>query len=224
MKSIKKYELSVDIMMFLFVFCYFLLFTAIIHVVGLVLSDIASAFDIPQHYYIAAYLSWKSPYNFLTSAVIVTVRIVYSMFSNIIEDLLYPKTETLVRRKKKPYKSKKMKRKRRKEQIKQRTGQIKQIQKENKMDKKTVGMMCISIGLMVFCLFLAIVSYNIGKKSEKYQKEIYVLERQLADEKQRKLDIEELEKYIETDAYVEKIAREKLNLVMPGDIVFKPKN
>ena len=218
MKSIKKYELSVDIMMFLFVFCYFLLFTAlltvIIHVVGLVLSDIASAFDIPQHYYIAAYLSWKSPYNFLTSVAIVTVRIVYSIFSNIIEDLLYPKKETLARRKKKPYKSKKMKRKRRKEQI----------QRENKMNKKTVGMMCISIGLMVFCLFLAIVSYNIGKKSEKYQKEIYVLERQLADEQQRKLDIEELEKYIETDAYVEKIAREKLNLVMPGDIVFKPKN
>lgn len=218
MKSIKKYELSVDIMMFLFIFCYFLLFTAlltaIIHVVGLVLSDIASAFDIPKHYYIAAYLSWKSPYNFLTSVAIVTVRIVYSIFSNIIEDLLYPKTETLARRKKKPYKSKKMKRKRRKEQI----------QMENKMNKKTVGMMCISIGLMVFCLFLAIISYNIGKKSEKYQKEIYVLERQLADEQQRKLDIEELEKYIETDAYVEKIAREKLNLVMPGDIVFKPKN
>ena len=49
------------------------------------------------------------------------------------------------------------------------------------------------------------------------------LEEQIKQEKARTVQIEDMEKYADTDAYVEEIAREKLHLVHKNEIIFKAK-
>ena len=47
------------------------------------------------------------------------------------------------------------------------------------------------------------------------------LQQQIDEENQRTEDIDELKKYMESDEYAEKTAREKLGLVKDGEILFK---
>lgn len=44
---------------------------------------------------------------------------------------------------------------------------------------------------------------------------------QIEAEQKRALEIEEYEKYTETRKYIEEIAKDKLGLVYPGEIIFK---
>ena len=47
------------------------------------------------------------------------------------------------------------------------------------------------------------------------------LERQLQQEAERAAEIEELETYVGTDEYIEDVAKEKLGLINPNEILFK---
>ena len=46
---------------------------------------------------------------------------------------------------------------------------------------------------------------------------------QIEEEEQRSKDIEELGKYVQTKKYVEEVAKERLGLVYPDEILFKAK-
>ena len=48
------------------------------------------------------------------------------------------------------------------------------------------------------------------------------LERQIKEEEQRAKEVEEFEEYVKTDDYIKETAEEKLGLVDPNEIVFKP--
>lgn len=48
-----------------------------------------------------------------------------------------------------------------------------------------------------------------------------VLEQQLQDETDRTEEIQELEQYMQSDEYIEKIAREKLGLLKENEILFR---
>lgn len=83
-----------------------------------------------------------------------------------------------------------------------------------------------SIGITVVVASLAVVvnlrSANISQKDEEYrQREIY-LEQQKAYEEQRAKALEEERVYVQTKQYIEKIAKEKLGLVNPDEILLKP--
>ena len=47
------------------------------------------------------------------------------------------------------------------------------------------------------------------------------LEQQLEDETKRTEEIQELEQYMQSDEYIEKIAREKLGLLKENEILFR---
>ena len=47
------------------------------------------------------------------------------------------------------------------------------------------------------------------------------LEQQLEDETRRTEEIQELEQYMQSDEYIEKIAREKLGLLKENEILFR---
>lgn len=51
-----------------------------------------------------------------------------------------------------------------------------------------------------------------------------VLEREIETEEQRTKELEELEKYMKTKKYMEDVAREKLGLVYPDEILIEPEN
>ena len=44
----------------------------------------------------------------------------------------------------------------------------------------------------------------------------------MEEESQRKTELEEREIYVQTKQYIEEVAKEKLGLVSPGEILLKP--
>lgn len=77
---------------------------------------------------------------------------------------------------------------------------------------------------MILLLLLIMVSYN-GITLRAKEASALAKEQELSDlleaEKARTKEIEELEKYVGTDEYVEQIAKEKLGLVGEDEIIFK---
>ena len=50
------------------------------------------------------------------------------------------------------------------------------------------------------------------------------LEQQIENENQRTEDISEMQEYMQSDEYLEKVAKDKLGLVKDGEIIFKESN
>lgn len=78
----------------------------------------------------------------------------------------------------------------------------------------------------VIILLAAVVSVNgmtLRAKEKTYQAQEIELQQQIEEEKARSKKIDELEKYVGTDEYVEEVAREKLGLVHKDEIIFKAK-
>ena len=81
-------------------------------------------------------------------------------------------------------------------------------------------------GSFVLVLLLVVVSVNsitLRAKDKAYQAQEAELERQIEEEKERSSEIDELEKYVGTDEYIEEVAKEKLGLVNENEIIFKAK-
>ena len=76
----------------------------------------------------------------------------------------------------------------------------------------------------VIVLLIAVVSVNamtLRAKEKAYRAQETELEEQLKEE--RAAEIDDLESYVNTDEYVEEVAREKLGLVHENEIIFKGK-
>lgn len=78
--------------------------------------------------------------------------------------------------------------------------------------------------IVVLILLVAVVSVNsmtLRAKEKTYKAQEIELAEQIAEEKARAKEIDELEKYVGTDEYVEQVAKEKLGLVHENEIIFK---
>lgn len=84
------------------------------------------------------------------------------------------------------------------------------------------AMLCITAVVAVLLVSLTIQSHSLMAKNAAYEEQEAKLEKQLEDEKQRTEEIDGLETYMQTDEYIEKIARDKLGLVYPDEILIKP--
>ena len=78
------------------------------------------------------------------------------------------------------------------------------------------------LAALCFCAVLGVGYYNCQVKQDSYDLRLGELNAQIAAQNRRTKEIEEYEKYTHTKKYVEEIAREKLGLVYPGEIVFMP--
>lgn len=75
----------------------------------------------------------------------------------------------------------------------------------------------------VLCL-LVVVSFGkfrLQQKSRAYRQQEQELETQIAQEQERTEELDELAKYVQTKKYVEEVAKERLGLVYPDEILFK---
>ena len=59
-------------------------------------------------------------------------------------------------------------------------------------------------------------------KCREYKSQISELKKEKKSVDERKEDLKEFEKYVDTDEYVEQIARERLGLVYKGEVIFEP--
>ena len=86
------------------------------------------------------------------------------------------------------------------------------------------GMVCISAIVGVLLITLAFQSRKLETKNVLYTQQLAQVNGQLASEKERTQEIENMEEYMKTDEYVEDGARDKRGLVYEGETVFKPSN
>ena len=85
--------------------------------------------------------------------------------------------------------------------------------------------------LSIILVFVVLVCGGLGVRTvELKRQEIELterheaLEKQLGVEQQRTRKLEELEKYMQTKKFVEEVAKEKLGLVYPDEILIQPDN
>lgn len=93
-------------------------------------------------------------------------------------------------------------------------------EKENIQKKRT-----IKATLVIAFVICAILGYNImalNSENKEDENKITDLTGKLEQEELRKEELDRLEDEVNSDSFVEKIAREKFNLCYPDDIVFVP--
>ena len=59
-------------------------------------------------------------------------------------------------------------------------------------------------------------------KNRNYAEQEEELQKQIEEQQKRAEEIEEYKEYVNSDEYVKETAEEKLNLVDPNEIIFKP--
>ncbi len=72
-------------------------------------------------------------------------------------------------------------------------------------------------------VLLGIKGKQLRQESAAYEATKAKLEAEILKQEKEKEEIEELGKYVQTKKYVEEVAREKLGLVYPGEIIIKSK-
>lgn len=97
-------------------------------------------------------------------------------------------------------------------------------QRQKRKRKSKGGVIAISLVVMMLSAVIAYKSVELKAKNEAYIAREQSLEAQIASEEERKAELEEYEKYVQTKKYVEEVAREKLGLVHENEIIFKPEN
>ncbi|MCI8508935.1 MAG: septum formation initiator family protein [Lachnospiraceae bacterium] len=98
----------------------------------------------------------------------------------------------------------------------------KRRRKKRKQNSK--GISIIVFVVIIFCAAVGIRTYALKNQSEELAKRQAALEKQMESEEQRTKELEELEKYMKTKKYVEEVAKEKLGLVYPDEILIEPEN
>lgn len=75
--------------------------------------------------------------------------------------------------------------------------------------------------LLLLVGVVSVDSISLQAKNEMYKEQQAELEKLIAEEDQRAEDIEEFERYVQTEEYIEDTAKEKLGLAHENEILFK---
>ena len=85
-------------------------------------------------------------------------------------------------------------------------------------------MIGITFVVCVLMVALLIQGQKLNGKLSANEQRTSELEQQIEDENQRTEDISEMQEYMQSDEYLEKVAKDKLGLVKDGEIIFKESN
>lgn len=92
----------------------------------------------------------------------------------------------------------------------------KRVRTQNKL-----GMVLTMVVVLLLFTAISMRSLTLRDKRDQNRARIEYLESQIAMEEERGEEIASFEKYTHTRKYVEQIAKSKLGLVYPGEIIFK---
>lgn len=95
--------------------------------------------------------------------------------------------------------------------------------KKRRVQTHKKSVLAILAVIIMLTVVASVNGMNLRAKEKAYQAQITELEKEIAQEEARTAEIDELEDYMDTDEYVEEIAREKLGLVYENEIIFKAK-
>ena len=85
------------------------------------------------------------------------------------------------------------------------------------------SMFLVTLVVLMIRLVVAVRSVELHRKLDLVQEQENILTAQLEEEQQRTEEIEEYGKFVQTLKFVEEYAKEKLNLIYEGEILFKEK-
>ncbi|MCR5099748.1 MAG: septum formation initiator family protein [Butyrivibrio sp.] len=83
------------------------------------------------------------------------------------------------------------------------------------------SMFLVGIAVLILLVVVSVKGYSLLQKEKVYQAKEEALQAQIDEETQRAEEIVEFEKYTHTRKYIEEVAKDKLGLVYPGEIIFK---
>lgn len=83
------------------------------------------------------------------------------------------------------------------------------------------SMICITLIVLILTGITSVQIITLYHKNQDYQAREAGLQAQVESEKQRQESLEEYEQYVTTTEYIEQIAKSKLGLVYPNEIIFK---
>ena len=84
-----------------------------------------------------------------------------------------------------------------------------------------ISVISISCVILLLAVVLGVASISLQEKNSRYKAQEEELREQIEAEIVREEEIEELEEYVGSDEYVEDVAKEKLGLINPNEIIFK---
>ena len=83
------------------------------------------------------------------------------------------------------------------------------------------GYILLAVIVSLICLVVFIQIRDVRSKLKVYEEQDQALDEQIAIQLEREEELNELEKYVQTKAYAEEQAHEKLGLVNEGEIIFR---
>lgn len=86
--------------------------------------------------------------------------------------------------------------------------------------KRSILMICMVLVFLSGALVIG--SLSLHAKNNEYKAQEEELQAQIKEEKQRSEEIDEFEDYVKSDDYIKETAEDKLGLVDPNEIIFKP--
>lgn len=93
--------------------------------------------------------------------------------------------------------------------------------KQGNFKKELKLLSAVIILVLVICIPTAL---NAKSYANTQKKDIETLKAQIVQEGERKNKLQEEKKYLKSDEYLEKMARDMLGLVKENDIILKPEN
>lgn len=103
-------------------------------------------------------------------------------------------------------------------------GSTRRKSKKKKTDRWGNRMTIVGITLVVFSLGVVVnvKSASMKRRDLEYQEREVLLQRQYDEEVTRAEELKEYEVYVQTKQYIEEVAKQKLGLVKPDEILLKP--
>ena len=102
------------------------------------------------------------------------------------------------------------------------TGRSRSVRKRKERLGNRMAMVGITFVVMSMAVVMHIRGETLREKDLDYQIKEEELTRQLEEESKRAEELEEQRIYVQTKEYIEKVAKEKLGLVNPDEILLKP--
>ena len=94
--------------------------------------------------------------------------------------------------------------------------------KKSRLGRHRKSVLMISAVLVMLGGVLTVNSFTLMAKNRNYEEQERELQNQIEEQQKRAEEIEEYKEYVNSDEYVKETAEEKLNLVDPNEIIFKP--
>ncbi len=85
------------------------------------------------------------------------------------------------------------------------------------------GAVSVSLIVIVFLIVMTVQIVQLKDKETAYAKQKAEAQQQLDDEQTRSEEIQDLYQYMKSDEYIEDVAKSKLGLAYPNEIIFKEK-